>query len=676
MLSLSELKSKLSQEGTASWLNATELEYFWSFEMKASREEIWVYLSDTSRFNRELGFMPRVQTEREGKQYVSTTMMGQPQEWIEEPWTWLSGQTMASDRIYVRGMAKRVQSVFHIEDAGDHRVVYIYFGWIPASAFWALFLRASAGIVQKKFGEAFVKIDGLVANARKRLDNQLIKSAPPMTEVAKDKLGAHRGALVARGLNTRAVDALVDLIKTADDLEVGQIRVMPLSRRWSLPHQEVLATCLHATRLGLLNISWEVICPHCRGSRFSADSLGAIPENANCEVCALEFATDEPESIEVLFHVHASVRAVPTLLYCAAEPAKKQHIKVQQHVAAGQSLNLDLALKPGIYRARWIGDAREERLEVDSSSAQHDVTIRLAKSEDRSPKVLATDFRLTYANPTFKPGTFILEELWWENQALKPSHVLAMPEFRDLFANEHLSSNVKLFLGEQTILFTDIVGSSKFYAEVGESAPGGIDGRGDPAGPAAAEPAARGRRDRRVAGLDAAHGRATGGAHPVPPASSMPARRAGPVAVGRGPRSPRAIALVDGGAPPTAPSGPYQLQAAIAAVHAEATRPEQTDWRQILLLYGLLEHLSPASPMITLNRIVALAEVEGPAAGLAALDRAGEALQGHYRVTAVRAHLLEASGMPDEARAEYERAARATLSRPERRYLESRAARL
>ncbi len=127
----------------------------------------------------------------------------------------------------------------------------------------------------------------------------------------------------------------------------------------------------------------------------------------------------------------------------------------------------------------------------------------------------------------------------------------------------------------------------------------------------------------------------------------------------------------------SAPIGPYQLQAAIAAVHGEAARFEDTDWRQILGLYGLLQTVAPG-PMVTLNRIVAGAMVEGPDAGLAQLAEAEDdpALARHHRVEAVRAHLLEMAGDREAARIHYGRAARRTLSVPEQRYLESRAARL
>jgi RNA polymerase sigma factor (sigma-70 family) len=120
--------------------------------------------------------------------------------------------------------------------------------------------------------------------------------------------------------------------------------------------------------------------------------------------------------------------------------------------------------------------------------------------------------------------------------------------------------------------------------------------------------------------------------------------------------------------------GPYQLQAAIAAVHSEAARAEDTDWPQILALYGLLERISP-SPIVTLNHAVALAMVDGPEAGLellASLD-GDSRLAEHHRLLAVRAHLLELGGETDRARTAYRAAAKAATSLPEQRYLERRA---
>ena len=128
---------------------------------------------------------------------------------------------------------------------------------------------------------------------------------------------------------------------------------------------------------------------------------------------------------------------------------------------------------------------------------------------------------------------------------------------------------------------------------------------------------------------------------------------------------------------PRATLGPYQLQAAIAAVHAEAPSSEETDWPQVLALYELLERVAP-NPMVTLNRAVAVAMVHGPGAGLrllATLDD-DERVARHHRLASVRAHLLELAGDTVAARENYKLAARQTSSLPEQRHLELRAARL
>jgi RNA polymerase sigma factor (sigma-70 family) len=121
--------------------------------------------------------------------------------------------------------------------------------------------------------------------------------------------------------------------------------------------------------------------------------------------------------------------------------------------------------------------------------------------------------------------------------------------------------------------------------------------------------------------------------------------------------------------------GEYQLQAAIAAIHDQASKAEETDWRQILATYALLEQMT-GNPVVTLNRAVAAAMADGPSAGLAVLEAVEERMGDHHRFHAVRAHLLEMAGDTEGALADYRAAARRTTNLPERRYLAARAARL
>jgi RNA polymerase sigma factor (sigma-70 family) len=120
-------------------------------------------------------------------------------------------------------------------------------------------------------------------------------------------------------------------------------------------------------------------------------------------------------------------------------------------------------------------------------------------------------------------------------------------------------------------------------------------------------------------------------------------------------------------------TGEYQLQAAIAALHDRAPRAEDTDWPQILALYGLLEQVT-GNPVVTLNKAVAVAMADGPSAGLAVLDEVDKRLAGHHRLHAVRAHLLEQAGDRDAALEHYRAAAACTTNLAEQRHLAKQAA--
>jgi RNA polymerase sigma factor (sigma-70 family) len=121
--------------------------------------------------------------------------------------------------------------------------------------------------------------------------------------------------------------------------------------------------------------------------------------------------------------------------------------------------------------------------------------------------------------------------------------------------------------------------------------------------------------------------------------------------------------------------GEYQLQAAIAALHDQAARPEDTDWREILALYGLLERMT-GNPMVALNRAIAAAMADGPGAGLELLAALDGPLRGHHRLHATRAHLLEMTGDRAAAREQYLVAAERTSSTPEQNYLRAKVAAL
>ena len=463
-MDLAQFKQKLSTEGLAAWKFSTPVEYFWSFEVRASRDQVWSILADTSRLNREMGFGPRQQQEIDGQLMVTTKMVGFEQVWIEEPWLWQYGSTMISTRTYQKGLAEKMYSIFHMVEGhtAQTNTIYIYFGWQPKNSFWSWFLNATGSVLKNKFAAAFSKIESGLQNAAASKFEFLPRE---MSGAGLEKLTGFREQLLEKGLDSKVVESLLHAVEKSDDLDLEPMRILALAKTWSADERELLKTCLFATRFGLLKLSWDVICPHCRGSRFSASSLGDIPVAAECEICDIDFTTSEENSIEVMFHVHPSVRKVEALSYCAAEPAKKNHIQVQGLVEANSNLILHLNLRVGKYRARVQGRNEIWEIEVDASTSDRSATL----SADTLKFRLQPNFELQFLNFAADDVLLVVEEIRWDKNALTPANVLGIPEFRDLFSEEHLSSNVKLYLGEQVILFTDIVGSTQFYQRVGDA---------------------------------------------------------------------------------------------------------------------------------------------------------------------------------------------------------------
>ena len=189
-------------------------------------------------------------------------------------------------------------------------------------------------------GEAAIQAAGCLirlgrlgaAEARYKQLGELVQAEaaqgrPPLSDESQARLRAGRQQLIGEGLDPKVVDTLVEWIRTGDDADLHRIQVRERARVWKLPEVEMLRTALHATRAGLLDLSWDTICPHCRGLREETGKLSQVEASGHCEVCEVDFTTDQIEAVEVTFRVHPSIRDVPERLYCSAEPATNSTIE-------------------------------------------------------------------------------------------------------------------------------------------------------------------------------------------------------------------------------------------------------------------------------------------------------------------------------------------------------------
>ena len=439
-------------------------DWLWIFELPVSAEALWPLISDTSRFNRALGLSQMQYEEEGGVLRGATVNAGVRQEWTEVPWEWVSCREMCAARDYQRGMARYVRSIYQIEPCDDGKGVrlHVYFGWIPRGVLGRLMLRFGRSWLRRRYENL---LQALVAEAGAERPTLYQRSADPLSDTAHQRLTSARDELVSRGIDSGVVDRLVHHIESGDLMELDRIRVRKLAHDWDVDAVELLRCCLQGTRSGVVEMSWEVICPHCRGTRQALTNLSEVEAMARCEVCAVEFATGGATALEVTFHVHPAIREVQKIYYCAAEPATKRHIALQQQLGAGERRRVETRLPVGRWRLRCRGQDSHRMLVVAEKADQSIATWSPTGIEPLSVTPAPT---LVLINDSSSSQTFVVESPEWADDALRPAHLFGLADFRDLYSEQYLGAGVQLAVGTQTILFTDIVDSTRFYATRGD----------------------------------------------------------------------------------------------------------------------------------------------------------------------------------------------------------------
>ncbi len=449
----------------ADWREHKKVERLWVFEVPGKPEELWPFLSDTSRMNRALGTAEMEFWEKGGLRYGKSKAGGVQHEWREVPWNWVANQWLSSLRVYSKGFFKAVWSVHVLEKIPKGTRIYLYFGTVPRNALSGVAIRIGFPSIEK----AYRRVLPALAEQLDRLRPEVLVLAPPeLAPAARQRIDQQRAALVESGLSKACVDPLVDWIATGDPVDLHRIQIRERARVWKVPELELLRVALHATRAGLLTLSWDTVCPHCRGVRDENPTLHELEAHGHCEACDVTFDTDKPETVEVTFRVHPSIRDIPDQVYCSAEPAKKEHIRVQWTVPPKGNVRVTPHLEPGRYtvwrqhQGGWYLD-----IEHDDDGAR-DVCWA---QHPRDHVIKASgDVAIELPNDADQPEMFTIEQATWSDHALRAGTLLSFQDFRDLFSEDYIGADVRLGVGEQTLLFTDVVGSTAFYASRGDPA--------------------------------------------------------------------------------------------------------------------------------------------------------------------------------------------------------------
>lgn len=457
-----------------------EFHYRWKFDLKSSPERLWPFIADTNRFNRDTG-VPHIDVEKDEKRRpnarrrVRLSIYGMPIEWEEQPFEWVKPVRFGIERIYSKGPMARLRVRAELNEKPDGGTDLTYELWAtPRNLVGAIAIPSQIKlVVEPRFRAAIRQYD------KSAHTSVTIVPRDPDTSLSSFDLARlqalHRKLIdsvagTEQGDQKEALaDRLAEFLEHADDFDVARIRAYKLADDWREPRRLVLEMCLRATRIGLLDFQWDLLCPLCRGPQESPASLKDVNTQVHCEGCQIDFTVDFDRYVELTFRPNPAVRKVAMQSFCVGSPQLTPHVVAQQLLPAGDKRELRLPLEPGRYRLRTLTlpGSREVVVSEDGErSAEVSVSDR---GWDHQPLQVAEHFSLLLANETSVEQLMMLERMAWTDQATTAAEVTALQMFRDLFSSEALRPGEQISVGTLTVLFTDLRDSTRLYREIGDA---------------------------------------------------------------------------------------------------------------------------------------------------------------------------------------------------------------
>ena len=452
----------------------SELHYQWVYDLKSTPEKLWPFVADTNRFNRDTN-VPAVEAEptrrrlRNARRQVRLSILGMPVEWEEQPFEWIRPSRFGVKRTYSKGPVAEMKALAELIPQADGGTRFTYEVAVrPKSLLGFIVIPIQVGILgSRRFRQAFKRYDELALVEASPAE---LQSAPALSAAACSRLATIRERLLADAdTDATTVEQLVEFIQQGDDFALTRIKPYELADAWKLPRRVVLETCLRATRVGLLDLQWDLLCPLCRGPQESSSSLKDIDAEVHCETCRIDFTVNFDRFVELTFRPNASIRTMDVKDYCIGSPQRTPHVVAQQLLPARSERVLSMALEAGNYRFRALELAGEQPVRV-SAEGKNSSAVTVS-NDGWSHEELSLGVRpsLNLRNETEAEQLLILERLAWGDQAATAAEVTALQIFRDLFSNEALRPGEQISVGTLTVLFTDLRNSTQLYREIGDA---------------------------------------------------------------------------------------------------------------------------------------------------------------------------------------------------------------
>ena len=447
----------------------------WSWRLASSPASLWPFVANTDRFNRAIGQSAVAFTDepnpiggamRTGEMRV----LGMALRWREYPFEWVKDQEHSVFRWYRSGplsaLWNRVRLV-PLEGGGTELHHEL---WVTPRG---MIGQVAAFVEANKLGQALDRfyrhLDSvLTAGGHADPFEPPYVASPEQRKTVSDVCARLHG----EGFDPAIVEKLAMHLLSAPDSVVGTLRPYELAAAWGADRAQVLDVMMHAAHEGLLEATWDVVCPKCLLAHESLPELAQVTRVGTCKACASSFERDLRESVELVFAPHPSIRPLERATYCAGAPALRPHVLAQQVLDPGEERSITLVLPRGTYRI--AGAVAKVTAELVSSAVGFERTVTARANgeriEGRPSIVEAGKVTVVMRNETDHEETIRIEVPGARVDGVSASTAMTHPSFRELFSGQLLAHGEHVRVSQLSFLFVELVEREALFGKLGDAA--------------------------------------------------------------------------------------------------------------------------------------------------------------------------------------------------------------
>jgi class 3 adenylate cyclase len=440
----------------------------WLWHLSQPPETVWPVISDTARFN-EAAKLPKYQVEDilqgDGRvlRLARASVAGLRLEWEERPYEWVRGRSFRQTRIFRKGPLRRFGPIVELTPEGGGTLLSYTLTGEPKGILGTLLFRL--GFLEKG-GAAIGRLVKMATDYLAGVRPLLFDYAPPsLPKGATERVTAGVAQIATGAYGHDLAARLGEHLLTAQEVDLTHMRPLKLARDWAAEPRHVVELFLEATRVGLLRLSWDLLCPRCRGAKSSVASLDQLPREAHCSSCNIAYDADFARNVELSFQPAPSVRDLTIGEYCLNGPYATPHVVVQQVLGAGEERSVAADLPAGPYRLRTLEAGGELDIDHSAGGAFPEIVVD-GGTVTAGPASPRGEIRMR--NRGVGDCGIVIESREWVADALTAHRATLLQAFRDLLPGEALRPGEDIAIDNVTLMFTDLAGSTALYARIGD----------------------------------------------------------------------------------------------------------------------------------------------------------------------------------------------------------------